>query len=72
MVPHVKRVSNRLGFTEHDAAVKIERDLMAIVPRDDWFGFTYDLIDHGRAICVARSPRCAECVVEGLCPSSRA
>jgi endonuclease-3 len=68
---HVRRVSQRLGFTEQKDPNKIERDLMAILPREDWFGFTYVLIDHGRAICKAPTPRCEECPVNHLCPSSR-
>ena len=68
---HVRRVSQRLGFTEHEDPDKIERDLMALVPRDRWFGFTYTLIDHGRATCVARTPKCEVCPVSDLCPSSR-
>jgi endonuclease-3 len=67
---HVKRVSTRLGFTSQTDPDKIEQDLMRLVPRDRWFDFTYVLIDHGRAICVARKPRCAECPVNDLCPSS--
>jgi endonuclease III len=68
---HVRRVSQRLGFTEQKDPNKIERDLMRILPREDWFGFTYVLIDHGRAICKAPTPRCEECPVNHLCPSSR-
>lgn len=68
---HVRRVSQRLGFTEHNDPDKIEQDLMRIVPRRRWFGFTYVLIDHGRAICKAPVPRCEECPVSHLCPSSR-
>lgn len=68
---HVKRVSNRLGFTSHEDPDKIERDLMELVPRDRWFSFTYVLIEHGRAVCKARTPRCEDCVVNDLCPSSR-
>jgi endonuclease-3 len=67
---HVRRLANRLGFSaEHDPD-KIERDLMALIPRERWFDFTYVLIDHGRAVCVARTPRCGNCVVNALCPSS--
>jgi endonuclease-3 len=67
---HVRRLANRLGFSaEHDPD-KIERDLMALIPRERWFDFTYVLIDHGRAVCVARTPRCGNCVVSALCPSS--
>ncbi|HSL12132.1 MAG TPA: endonuclease III [Actinomycetota bacterium] len=69
---HVKRVANRLRFSDQADADKIERDLMALLPREKWFPFTYVLIDHGRAICVARKPRCAICPVEDLCPSSQA
>ena len=68
---HVRRVSQRLGFTEQDDPNKIERDLMEVIPREDWFGFTYVLIDHGRAVCRAPTPRCEECPVNHLCPSSR-
>ena len=67
---HVRRVSQRLGFTTNEDPDKIERDLMALLPRDRWFPFTYDLIDHGRAVCVARKPRCEICPVNDLCPSS--
>jgi endonuclease-3 len=67
---HVKRVSNRLGFSDQTDGDKIEQDLMTLLPREKWFSFTYVLIDHGRAICVARKPRCAICPVEALCPSS--
>lgn len=68
---HVKRVSNRLGFTAEKDPNKIERDLMKLVPRSDWFGFSYLLIEHGRAVCKAPTPRCDVCVVNYLCPSSR-
>jgi endonuclease-3 len=67
---HVKRVSTRLGFTSQTDPDKIEQDLMRLIPRDRWFGFTYVLIDHGRAICVARKPRCEACPVNDLCPAS--
>jgi endonuclease-3 len=67
---HVKRLANRLGFSEQSDPDKIERDLMRLVPRKRWFEFTYVLIDHGRAICEARKPRCGECPVAHLCPSS--
>jgi endonuclease III len=68
---HVRRLSQRLGFTREDDPVKIERDLMRLVPRDDWGRFPHLLIWHGRRVCVARAPRCADCVVNDLCPSSR-
>jgi endonuclease-3 len=67
---HVKRLANRLGFSVEADPDKIELDLMRLVPRGRWFDFTYVLIDHGRAVCVARRPRCAECSVHRLCPSS--
>jgi endonuclease-3 len=69
---HVKRVSNRLGLSAETDPDRIERDLMARIPRKLWFDFTYVLIEHGRAICVARRPRCPACPVEPLCPSSQA
>jgi endonuclease III len=67
---HVKRVANRLGFSERSDPDKIEQDLMRVIPQERWFDFTYVLIDHGRAICVARRPRCEECPVNHLCPAS--
>jgi endonuclease-3 len=67
---HVKRVSNRLGLSEATDPDRIEQDLMRLIPRDRWFDFTYVLIDHGRAICVARRPRCEICPVSRLCPAS--
>jgi endonuclease-3 len=67
---HVRRLANRLGFSAESDPDKIERDLMRLLPRKRWFDFTYVLIDHGRAVCVARRPRCEECVVNALCPSS--
>jgi endonuclease III len=69
---HVKRVSNRLGLSDEKDPSKIESDLMARIPKEHWFDFTYVLIDHGRAICVARKPRCPICPVEPLCPASQA
>jgi endonuclease-3 len=69
---HVRRLSQRLGFTRHEDPVKIERDLMRLVPRADWARFPHLLIWHGRRVCIARSPRCVDCVVNDLCPSSRA
>jgi endonuclease-3 len=67
---HVRRLANRFGFSEESDPQKIEQDLMRLVPKKRWFDFTYVLIDHGRAICVARKPKCAECPVNDLCPSS--
>jgi endonuclease-3 len=68
---HVRRVAQRLGFTEHNDPEKIEQDLMRGIPRKDWFSFTYVLIDHGRAVCKAPTPKCEICPVNDLCPSSR-
>jgi endonuclease-3 len=67
---HVTRLSHRLGLTRQKTAEKIEQDLIAIVPKKDWVIFPHLFIAHGRAICKARNPLCAECVVEKLCPSS--
>jgi endonuclease-3 len=69
---HVRRLSQRLGFTRQEDPVKIERDLMRLVPREDWARFPHLLIWHGRRICDARRPRCEECpLAADLCPSSR-
>ena len=67
---HVTRLSHRLGFSEQKTAEKIEHDLIAIVPKKEWVIFPHLMISHGRAICKARNPLCAECVIEKLCPSS--
>ena len=67
---HVKRLANRLGFSQESDPDKIERDLMRRIPKEQWFDFTYVLIDHGRAVCVARKPKCDVCPVNHLCPSS--
>ena len=68
---HVRRLSQRLGFTRQEDPSKIERDLKRLVPREDWARFPHLLIWHGRRVCLARSPRCARCVVADLCPASR-
>ena len=68
---HVRRLSQRLGLTRRDDPVKIERDLMRLVPRQHWNVFPHLLIQHGRRVCLARSPRCEICVVNALCPASR-
>jgi endonuclease-3 len=68
---HVRRVSQRLGFTRNTDPDKIDQDLIRLIPRKDWFPFTYVLIDHGRAVCKAPTPRCEVCPVSDLCPSSR-
>jgi len=67
---HVRRLANRLGFSEESDPDKVEQDLMRLVPRKRWFDFTYVLIDHGRTLCQAKKPKCAECPVSDLCPSS--
>jgi endonuclease III len=68
---HVRRLSQRLGLTRQEDPVKIERDLQRVVPREDWGRFPHLLIWHGRRVCIARAPQCAECVVNDLCPASR-
>jgi len=67
---HVARISRRLGFTNEKNPLKIEKELMQIIPKKDWIGYAYLMIDHGRAICKARRPDCAYCFVARLCPSS--
>ena len=67
---HVTRLSNRLGLIKQKDAVKIENDLIELVPKKDWIIFSHLLIFHGRRICKARRPLCEECAVEDLCPSS--
>lgn len=67
---HVKRLSNRIGLSKNTDPEKIERDLMDLIPRNDWFNFTYLMIEHGRAICDAKKPRCDVCTLNDLCPSS--
>ena len=68
---HVRRLSQRLGLTKNDDPLKIERDLQRIVPREHWGVFPHLLIWHGRRVCLARTPRCEDCVLRDLCPSSR-
>jgi endonuclease-3 len=68
---HVGRLAWRLGFTDFGDPVKVEQDLMKLFPRKAWLDLTYLIIDHGRSICVARKPRCEDCVVNDLCPASR-
>jgi endonuclease-3 len=64
---HVQRISRRLDLTKAIDPVKIEQDLVRILPRDRWILFSHQIIHHGRALCVARNPRCAECRIEPLC-----
>ena len=68
---HVRRLSQRLALTREEDPVKIERDLVRLVPREDWARFPHLLIWHGRRVCDARKPDCGRCVIESLCPSSR-
>ena len=67
---HVTRLSNRLGLTKNIDAVKIEQDLTKLFPQQHWTMLSHLLIEHGRHICDARSPRCADCVLADICPSS--
>jgi endonuclease-3 len=67
---HVRRVSGRLGLTENEDPVKIERDLMQVVPRKDWTVFSHLLILHGRRTCKARKPDCPNCTLNDICPSA--
>ncbi len=67
---HVLRLSRRLELTVNDDPVKVERDLMAVIPQDSWIDFAHQLIHHGRQICIARKPRCADCSLETLCNSA--
>lgn len=67
---HVKRLSYRLGLTEHTDPVRIERDLMRLLPLEDWENWSIRLVYHGRAICKAKNPVCNACVLADLCPSA--
>jgi endonuclease III len=67
---HVTRLSRLLGLTRHDDPVKIEQDLMPLFPRGQWALLSHLLIFHGRQVCIARRPRCPECVLADLCPSA--
>jgi endonuclease III len=68
---HVKRLSNRLGLTTHDDPVKIEKDLMQLLPQPDWENWSIRLVYHGRAVCNARKPECDRCTLADLCPSAK-
>lgn len=65
---HVGRISRRLGLTRETDAVRAERDLVKVVPRDHWIAYSHRLIEHGRSVCLARRPRCDGCVLADLCP----
>ncbi|MBD6616823.1 endonuclease III [Komarekiella sp. 'clone 1'] len=67
---HVKRLSDRLGLTEHTDPVRIEQDLMELLPQSDWENWSIRLIYHGRAVCKARSPACVACELADLCPAA--
>jgi endonuclease-3 len=67
---HVVRLSRLLGLTRHSDPAKIERDLIALIPQDDWTLVSHLLILHGRKVCIARRPRCGECAIAALCPSA--
>ena len=66
---HVLRLSKRLELTKHDKPEKVEQDLIKIIPQDHWIQFSHELIHHGRQICIARNPKCAQCPMETLCNS---
>ena len=68
---HVKRLSNRLGLTKEQNPVKIEKDLMKLYPQNQWGKLSYYLVDHGRAICKAPTPKCIQCQLTDICPSSK-
>jgi len=67
---HAGRLSRRLGLSRHEDPVKVERDLMALVPEADWLDFNFLLVEHGRALCQARRPMCPACFLRKLCPSA--
>jgi endonuclease-3 len=67
---HVKRLSQRLGLTKHTDPIRIERDLMQLVPQPDWENWSIRLIYHGRAVCKARNPACQACQLADICPSA--
>lgn len=66
---HVLRISQRLQLTQNTTPEKVERDLMQVIPRDRWIAFSHEVIYHGRQVCIARKPKCAECTLEPLCHS---
>jgi len=70
MDTHMRRLSKRLGLSEEKQSDKMERDLMQLIPKEEWFNFTYLIVAHGRNVCTARNPRCGECMLKELCPSA--
>ena len=67
---HAGRLSRRLGLSRHEDPVKVERDLLKLVPKDDWLDFNFLLVEHGRALCQSRKPKCPDCFLRRLCPSA--
>ncbi len=67
---HVKRISNRLGFTKETDPAKVEQDLMKVLPKDHWILYNMQIITFGRNICFARNPKCSECFLQDLCQKS--
>jgi endonuclease-3 len=67
---HVFRLSHRLGLTDENDPDKVERDLTALLPHEDWFRVNYRFIDHGRAVCTAKRPACGACVLSDICPNA--
>ncbi len=68
---HVKRISNRLGLTKETNPVKIEKDLMKLYKKKDWGKLAYYMVEHGRALCKAPTPKCADCDLDDICPSAK-
>jgi len=68
---HVARLSQRLGLTRHDDPPKIEQDLMKLVPEKEWIKFAHRMILHGREVCLAKTPKCGDCLINEFCPSAR-
>jgi endonuclease-3 len=68
---HVKRISNRLALTSHKDPVKIEKDLMGIYPKKDWGEYAYRVVEHGRKLCKAPTPKCIDCDLKDICPASK-
>lgn len=67
---HVGRLALRFGWTQHEDAVRAEKDLMSLVEREEWLNVAHRMIYHGRAVCNARKPLCSQCTFSGFCPSS--
>lgn len=67
---HVIKIMNRLGIVDNKNPDKIERELMELIPKEDWVMFTHYMISHGRAVCLGRKPNCNECVIANICPSA--